>query len=84
MQHFIYINSSISVHHHGLDGPLGVSDVAWTSELVTAFIEAGRLLGYDIGDLNGQLNSGKLQGKILVYKIVCSLTLFKILIYTFS
>jgi len=44
----------------GTKGKLNVEYLKWTSRVTDLFLEAGKALGYQTGDLNGDLRSGKL------------------------
>lgn len=48
------------IEFRGAKGPMNVEYLRWTSELVNLFLEGGTSLGYRVGDLNGELSSGRI------------------------
>lgn len=53
-----YIPGIINSSYHGKDGYLCVEHVPFHTELSTAFLEAGKSLGYDVLDYNGEKRIG--------------------------
>jgi hypothetical protein len=46
------------IEYRGHKGKINVEYLQWTSELAGLFLEGGKDLGYKVGDLNTELNSG--------------------------
>ena len=53
-----YEGADVSFEYHGMDGPLSVSKHTHVTPLARGLIEAGRELGYDVVDYNGQSQLG--------------------------
>ncbi|XP_063988386.1 glucose dehydrogenase [FAD, quinone]-like [Diachasmimorpha longicaudata] len=52
------LNEPVDESYHGKDGNVHVQNAPWRTPLTGAFLEAGRQLGYNIIDYNGQRQVG--------------------------
>lgn len=52
------VNEYIDSPYHGTGGPLTIEEFAYTSPISKAFLAAGREMGYEDQDLNGEMQAG--------------------------
>ena len=53
-----YTGEDSMLTEHGKDGPMVVTPTAYTDGVTNAFLEAGKELGYEVGDINTDLQDG--------------------------
>jgi len=53
-----FTGKDINFAEHGSDGPLGVTPSGYDNGVTDAFLKAGKELGYNVGDINAELQNG--------------------------
>ncbi|KAI5696453.1 hypothetical protein M8J75_013200 [Diaphorina citri] len=54
----VNISSLVDSPYHGTQGPLSVEEFRYYSPVTEAFVESARELGYEVGDINGERQTG--------------------------
>ncbi|PSN32223.1 Glucose dehydrogenase [FAD, quinone] [Blattella germanica] len=57
-----------SSEYDSTTGPVTISNLEWTTPLVSAFLAAGEELGYAVRDLNGPKHTGFMEAKVNVHR----------------
>jgi len=53
-----FTEEEANLMEHGKDGPMVVTPTSYTDGVTNAFLEAGKELGYEVGDINTELQNG--------------------------